>query len=100
MDALDQELGGILVQTLNEIADSLIEKLDAGMDIKHVARPHLYEMLKMGVKCFGVFQSFKLAGKPDPPHIVESKQHVTSLVAKLGQLSDEPERDYLDARLP
>ena len=99
IDALDQELAEILVQTLNEVADSLIAKQEAGMDIKYVAGAHLYDMLKMGIQCLGVFQSFKLAGKPDPTNIVESKALVTALIGKLGQLSDEPDQDYLDLHL-
>ena len=69
------------------------------MDIKYVAGAHLYDMLKMGIQCLGVFQSFKLAGKPDPTNIVESKALVTALIGTPGQLSNEPYQDYLDLHL-
>ena len=100
MDALDLELSQILIQTLNEIVSALIEKQDAGLDIKYVARAHLFDMLQMSIKCLGIFQSFKLAGKPDPQNIVESKKLVAELIGKLAQLSDNPDQDYLDTHLP
>ena len=37
MEALDLELSQILIFSLIEITDSLIEKLDSGLDVKYVA---------------------------------------------------------------
>ena len=56
-------------------------------------------MLQMVIKCLGVFQSFKLAGKPDPQNIADSKKRVYQLISNLSKLSEDPTQDYLDANL-
>ena len=55
LDALDHELSEILIQTLNEIVASLIEKQEAGLDVRYVVKAHLFDMLRMSMRCMGVF---------------------------------------------
>ena len=55
VDALDLELAEILVQTLNEICSSLLEKKNAGVCPNWLIRPHLTDMMMMALKSLAVF---------------------------------------------
>lgn len=50
IDALDLELAEILVQTLNEIVQALLDKQTAGIDPKWLIKPHLFNIMKMALK--------------------------------------------------
>lgn len=55
VDALDLELGEILVETLNSICQVLHEKQQAGICPNWLIRPHLMDMMMMALKSLAVF---------------------------------------------
>ena len=100
IDALDLELAEILVLTLNEMADVLLEKQKEEIDPKWLIKPHLVDMMKFALKALAVFQSFTLQGKPDPDNIKDSKKLIkVFLYEKLTQLSETPDESFFDKNI-
>ena len=106
LDGLDLELGEILIETLDEIIESLLIKQRKGLDIKFVLEPHLDEIFKMIFRASSVFQSFKLQSKAEPENIKNSKVLITKLLEKLTEISpeqvslEEQGLSYIDIALP
>ena len=104
--ALDIELGEILVETLDEVIESLLVKQRKGMDVKFVLEPHLYDIFKMAFRALSVFQSFKLQGKVEPDNIRASKTLIKNLFDKMTEICPNEdslkaqELSYLDHALP
>lgn len=69
IEALDLELAEILVGTLTEIAQALLDKQAAGVDPKWLIKPYLIDFMNMALKALAVFQSFELQGKGDPDNV-------------------------------
>ena len=73
LDGLDLELGEILIETLDEVIQSLLTKQRKGLDVKFLLEPHMDDIFKMIFRASSVFQSFKLQSKAEPENIKASK---------------------------
>jgi hypothetical protein len=70
LDSLDMDLADQLIDSLKQLTDMLlIKKEKDGLDISKWYR-HNKSVFYMIVKCMGVYNNFKLLGKPEPEHII------------------------------
>ena len=100
LDALDIELGQILVLSLNEMLDSLIIKKETQkLDVSEVIDKHLYDCFCFLVKSLAVLQSFKLMGKEDPDNVIATKRQIYATFPKLAKLSVFPSQDFVTENL-
>lgn len=87
IDALDQELGEILVETINEVVESLLVKQRAGIDVKYVLEPHMFDIFKMVLRALSVFQSYKIQSKIEPDSVKVVKKTIDQLFDKMTEIS-------------
>ncbi len=70
LDSLDTELADSLTETLKNIIEMLAYKQEkSNLDISAFQK-HLKSVFYMLVRCLGVYNNFKLQGKPEPDHIL------------------------------
>lgn len=58
--ALDMELSELLIETVQRILGSLIEKQSAGIDPSELVGHHLQTIFEIIIKCLAVLQNFRL----------------------------------------
>lgn len=58
--ALDMELSELLIETLQRILATLIEKQSAGIDPSELIGHHLQTIFEITIKCLAVLQNFRL----------------------------------------
>ena len=73
LESMDTELADALVQTLKNLVDMLVYKQDkANLDIS-AFKKHNKAVFYMLIRCLGVYNNFRLQGKPEPEHILAQK---------------------------
>lgn len=89
-----------MVQTLEKILSTLVQKEANGIDCSELIRRHLQDIFVVALKCLATFQSFRLNGKPDPENILEAKKGVTAVFKLCQALSAQKDEDFLVRALP
>ena len=87
MDPMDQELADCLVETIETMVQTLTYVQSRGVDISEFHR-HQKDIWKMIVRALGVYQNFKLIGKPDSEHVHDQKRKCISLLTNIHYISD------------
>jgi len=102
LESLDTELADSLTETLKNLVDMLIYKQEKGLDIS-IWHKHNKSVFYMLIRCLGVYNNYKLIGKPEPEHTTEQKKKVNAILNKIGKLlpknssDEEEERDFFDS---